>query len=248
MKQPITLIETTDEVDVMVVGAHPDDVEIGVGGTIASMTELGYRVGIIDLTDGEPTPKSPGPDVRLAEARAAGVILGIQLRKVLPLPNRQLMDGFAERVALATEFRRYRPKLVIGLGSKTPLASPDHYQAVQIVDAAVFYARLSKWDEHFSGYPVHSISKQMYYRLQFEPVTGFENSLTIDISKTLERKIAAVECYKTQFPPEKRYVFDRVRALAMAAGAAIGVEAGEVLTSVRPIGTNDLCKTMGLSS
>ncbi len=62
------------------------------------------------------------------------------------------MDGFDERVALATEFRRYKPKMVIGLGGKTPLASPDHYQAVQIVDAAIFYSRLTKWDEHFPDY------------------------------------------------------------------------------------------------
>lgn len=246
MSEAITLIDRAKELDVIVVGAHPDDVEIGVGGTVASLVDHGYRVGIIDLTDGEPTPNSPGPHVRLEEARQAGEILQVHLRKILPLTNRRLMDGFEERVALATEFRRYKPKMVIGLGGKTPLASPDHYQAVQILDAAVFYSRLTKWDEHFSGLPVHAITKQLYYRLQFEPQFGGENFITVDVSEQLERKMASIACYKTQFPPEKAYVFERVRALAMAAGAAIGVRAGEVLSSVRPIGTNNLGQAMDI--
>lgn len=244
-----TLIESTDRLDVIVVGAHPDDVEIACGGTIAAMVAAGYKVGIIDLTDGEPTPNSPGPEVRLAEAKAAGEILGVQVRKVLPLTNRRLMDGFDERVLLAREFRRYRPRMVIGFGSKTPLASPDHYQAMQITDAAIFYSRLTKWDEHFEGLPVHTIEKQLYFRLQFEPspIVGFDNQITVDISQTLEKKIESIACYKTQFPPAKAYIFDRVRGLAIAAGAAIGASAGEVFCSVRPLSTTDLCKSMGLA-
>ena len=73
----------SDVLDVIAVGAHPDDVEIGCGGTLARMVEQGYRVGIVDLTDGEPTPLSPGPEVRLAESRAAAAELGIQFREAL---------------------------------------------------------------------------------------------------------------------------------------------------------------------
>ena len=61
-----------EALDVIAVGAHPDDVEIACGGTLARLVQLGYKVGIIDLTDGEPTPLSPGPEVRLEEARRAG--------------------------------------------------------------------------------------------------------------------------------------------------------------------------------
>jgi len=71
-----------DRLDVIAVGAHPDDVEIACGGTLAKLVKQGYRVGIIDLTDGEPTPNSPGPDVRLAEAQAAAVALGVQYRVI----------------------------------------------------------------------------------------------------------------------------------------------------------------------
>src|SRR3954451_19626091 len=101
------------QLDVIAVGAHPDDVEIACGGTLAKLVRQGYQVGIIDLTDGEPTPLSPGPEVRLREARRAAEILGVQVRRTLEFPNRRLFDGFEVRVALAKEFRRYRPKVVL---------------------------------------------------------------------------------------------------------------------------------------
>src|SRR5580698_2228720 len=147
-----------EKLDVIAVGAHPDDVEIACGGTLARLAKQGYRVGIIDLTDGEPTPLSPGPEVRLAEAERAAKILGVTKRIQLDMTNRRLFDSFEARVALGIEFRKYRPKLVLGFGEKTPLASPDHWQAMQITDAAVFYSRLCKWDEHFNGLPVHTIA------------------------------------------------------------------------------------------
>src|SRR5271168_4474371 len=114
--------ELPEQLDVIAVGAHPDDVEISCGGTLARLVKQGYQVGIIDLTDGEPTPHSPGPDVRLAEAKAAAEVLGVQVRVQLDMPNRRLFDTFESRVMLAKEFRRYRPRLVLGFGEKTPLA------------------------------------------------------------------------------------------------------------------------------
>ena len=144
------LHETLPEpLDVLAVGAHPDDVEIAVGGTLATLARQGYRVGIVDLTDGEPTPRSPGPEVRRREAEKAAEILGVTVREILPLSNRRLFDEFDSRVALARVFRRYRPSIVMGIDGKTPMASPDHWQAMQITDAAIFYSRLCKWDDQF---------------------------------------------------------------------------------------------------
>jgi N-acetylglucosamine malate deacetylase 1 len=234
------------QLDVIAVGAHPDDVEIACGGTLAKLARQGYKVGIIDLTDGEPTPMSPGPEVRLAEAQRAAEVLGAAVRVTLDLPNRRLFDSFESRVLLAKEFRKYRPKIVIGFGDKTPLASPDHWQAMQITDAAVFYSRLTKWDEHFDKLPVHAIQAQLYFRLAFEPeiLSGYPSNFTVDISETLETKIEAVRCYQTQFPPGKAHVFDRIRGAAMISGAACGFAAGEAFVSTRPIGTLDLVKTV----
>ena len=77
------------QLDVIAVGAHPDDAEISCGGTLARLVEQGYQVGIIDLTDGEPTPRSPGPEVRLAESRQAASVLGAEFRETLTLPTRK---------------------------------------------------------------------------------------------------------------------------------------------------------------
>lgn len=237
--------DLASRLDVIAVGAHPDDVEIACGGTLARLAKQGYRVGIVDLTDGEPTPLSPGPEVRLAEADEAARVLGVARRIQLGLPNRRLFDSFEARVALAKEFRRYRPRLVLGFGEKTPLASPDHWQAMQITDAAVFYSRLTKWDEHFDHLPVHAVSAQMYYSLAFNSLAPMPapGQVIVDVTETLETKLAAVACYRTQFPPEKQYLFDRLRSLALLQGMAAGLSAGELLHSTRALGTRDL---MGL--
>jgi len=236
------------QLDVIAVGAHPDDVEIACGGTLAMLVKQGFRVGIIDLTDGEPTPLSPGPETRLEEARLAAKALGVEVRVTLDLPNRRLFDSFESRVALAKEFRKYRPRLVLGFGEKTPMASPDHWQAMQITDAAIFYSRLTKWDDDFDGLPVHTISAQMYYTLAFgalglPPGAGH---LVVDISETLEMKLESVRCYRTQFPPAKEHIFDRIRAFALRQGSAAGCQAGELLISPHTLGTKNLMQTLGL--
>ncbi|MFP6753183.1 MAG: PIG-L family deacetylase [Pirellulaceae bacterium] len=233
------------QLDVIAVGAHPDDVEIACGGTLASLADRGYQVGIIDLTDGEPTPGSPGPEARLEEARKAAEVLGAQ-RVTLDLPNRRLFDCFEARLALAKEFRKYRPRIVIGFGDKTPMASPDHWQAMLITDAAVFYSRLCKWPEHFDSLPEHVISAQLYYRLAFEPlaIDSPLSRFTVDITETLERKIASIRCYQTQFPPQKEYVFERVESMARTTGAEAGVGAGELFFTTRPLVSQDLVTTV----
>lgn len=234
--------QVEEGLDVIAVGAHPDDVEIACGGTLAELVEQGCRVGIIDLTDGEPTPLCPDPEVRLAEAQEAARTLGIHKRIVLDLPNRRLFDSFEARVALAREFRRYRPSVVLGIGMKTPMASPDHWQAMQIFDAGVFYSRLSKWDEFFDGMEVHSIKTQLYFPLSFDLVSAsaLPHAFVSDISETIEKKIAAIQCYKTQFSRSKLPILDRVRGLATAVGASAGYTAGELLARTRPLGTRNL--------
>ena len=232
------------QLDVIAVGAHPDDVEIACGGTLAKLVKQGYGVGIIDLTDGEPTPKSPGPEVRLEEARRAAAALGVTTRVQLGMTNRRLFDSFEARVALAKEFRKYRPRLVLGFGEKTPLASPDHWQAMQITDAAVFYSRLTKWDEHFDGLPVHTVPALVYFRLAFTAPAMVEGAghFVVDISEEFETKLESVRCYQTQFPPEKAHVFDRIRAVDQHHGLMAGFAAGELFTPTRLPGTRNLMK------
>jgi len=235
-----------EPLDVIAVGAHPDDVEIGCGGTLAALVLQGYRVGIVDLTDGEPTPLSPGPHIRLEEARKAAQILGVQFRETLELPNRRLFDSFEARVELAKIFRKYRPKIVIGIADKTPMASPDHWQAMQITDAAIFYSRLTKWDDQFDGLSVHTITRQLWYPLGFKSLTIPEGAghFVTDISQVLDKKIEAVQAYQTQFPPGKEHVFRMIEGQNRFLGATAGFEAGELLVSSTAIGVRDMMKVL----
>lgn len=231
-----------EQLDVLAVGAHPDDVEIACGGTLAALADLGYRVGIVDLTDGEPTPLSPGPEVRLEEARKAAEILKVEVRVTLDLPNRRLFDTYENRLALAKVFRRYRPRIVIGPGGATPMASPDHYQAMLLTDAAVFYSRLTKWDDQFDHLPPHRVLTHVHYWLALRGPDPPANMpvFVVDITRTFERKIEAIRAYETQFPPEKSFVFEAVEALNRSAGLKAGFRYGELFLSHRLPGTRDL--------
>lgn len=233
-----------EPLDVVAVGAHPDDVEIGCGGTLAKLVEQGYRVGIVDLTDGEPTPGSPSPEARAEEAVRAAEVLGVHHRANLDLGNRRLMDSYEARVALAKELRRWRPRLLLSLGEKTPTASPDHWQAVQITEAAMFYSRLTKWDDQFDHLPPHRIDGLLHYSLNFyslDPPPG--HSFVVDVTSTFEKKMESVRAYATQFPPEKQHIFARLEAMAHYFGEAAGFGRGERLSSPRAVGVRDV---MGL--
>jgi N-acetylglucosamine malate deacetylase 1 len=139
-------VSADPRLDVIFAMPHPDDVEITCGGTIAKLVKLGYRVGVLHMTDGEPTPRGT-PAVRAAEGAAAAECLGVTLVETLPLTNRELMDGPSARYAVATAFRKHRPRIVVGMAGRTPAASPDHWQAQLILEGARFYSQLTKWDE-----------------------------------------------------------------------------------------------------
>lgn len=235
-----------EPLDVIAVGAHPDDVEIGCGGTLARMVQQGVRVGIVDLTDGEPTPLSSGPEARLEEARQAAAVLGVRVRITLDLPNRRLFDSFESRVALAKIFRRYRPRLVLGIADRTPLASPDHWQAMQITDAAVFYSRLTKWDNAFDQLPVHRIDRQLWYPLGLQNLSLPQGggAFVSDISSTLEIKLASIRAYQSQFPPDKQRVFQLVESQGRMLGATAGFDAGEMLVSATTLGLSSVFETL----
>ena len=239
-------LELPPPFDVVAVGAHPDDVEIAVGGTLARLVQQGYRVGIVDLTNGEPTPGSPSVEVRLAEAREAARILGVHARETLTLPNRCLFDSFASRIALARVFRLWRPKLVLGIADKTPMASPDHWQAMQITDAAVFYSRLTKWDDEFAGLPAHTIQRQLWYPLGLSnlDLSAGSGRFVADISTTLPIKLEAIRAYQTQFPPAKQRVFSWVESQSRLYGHSAGFEAGELLIAATMLGITDLVQTL----
>src|SRR6185369_14059177 len=111
--------ELPERLDVVAVAPHPDDLELTCGGMLAKLVRQGYRVGIIDLTTGEPTPRGD-EEIRAREAEAARRLLGVHVRVYLGLPNRVLMDSPEGRFRLATELRRFRPDVLVAMAGRTP--------------------------------------------------------------------------------------------------------------------------------
>ncbi|MCX7700365.1 MAG: PIG-L family deacetylase [Gemmataceae bacterium] len=231
--------------DVLAVAPHPDDLEILCGGTLALLVKKGYRVGMIDLTTGEPTPRGT-VERRAAEAEAARQALGVPFRLNLNLPNRELMDTPANRYALATVFRRYRPEIVIAAAGRTPAASPDHYQGQLLIEAARFYSQLTKWDDRFEGLPPHRVPQLVYAPFPFDAEQRhWPGTFIVDISDTFETKVQAVRCYSSQFDEER---FARLHHFLAGHNAAIGGRCGfrygELFHLPVPVGSADLVTTV----
>src|SRR5262249_20358809 len=149
--------------------------------------------------------------------------------------------SFEARVMLAKVFRTYRPSIVLGIADKTPMASPDHWQAMQITDAGVFYSRLTKWDESFDHLPPHTIKYQIWYPLGFASLRNpSAGQFVVDISDTLPIKLEAIRAYRTQFPPAKERVFPLVESFNRLYGQGAGFQAGELFFSTAMVGVRDL--------
>ncbi|MCS6852960.1 MAG: bacillithiol biosynthesis deacetylase BshB1 [Gemmataceae bacterium] len=223
--------------DYLVIAPHPDDAELGVGGTILLLKAQGARVGVLDLTDGEPTPHG-SPELRRRETEAATAVLGLDWRGNLGLPNRALVHDLAARKALASVIRELRPRVLFAPYWED--AHPDHVQASSLADAARFWAKLTKTD--MPGEP-HYPQRMFYYfsiHLRVHPKPSF----VMDISPYLEGKMRAVSCYESQFlsgrSPQWPTILDDLRDRARYWGWAIGSAYGEPLVSREEIGLRGL--------
>ncbi len=236
----------SETLDILFTAPHPDDLEIGCGGTIALLVKQGYRVGMAHLTNGEPTPLGD-PETRMKELRAAADILGVQVCEMVGLTNRVLMDGPEARFALASVVRKYKPRILVGIAGRTVAASPDHYQSQLITEATRFYSQLTKWDDRFKGTPPHRVDHLIYRAIpRSAEIPHFHAQFIVDITSTIDQKIAAVECYKSQFPP-KRFAGLKHYILSTAGyeGAGSGFDYGELYCLPRPIGVTDMMPLFG---
>ncbi len=233
-------MELPEPLDVLAVGPHPDDLEITCGGTLAKLVRQGRRVGMLDLTTGEPTPRG-SLEIRAKEAELARQVLGVPTRINLALPNRELFDNAANRAALATEFRRWRPRVVIGTFGRTPAASPDHYQGQLLIEAARFWSQLTKWDERFHGIPPYRVPHLVYCPFPFDAEQrSFHATFVVDITDTFETKLQAIGCYQSQFDEGRLAKVSHFMGAANATnGARCGFAYGEMFALPTPVGTDD---------
>lgn len=216
--------------DALCIGAHPDDVEMGMGGTVAGMIARGLKVAIVDITDGEPTPFG-SHEMRMVECREAADMLGVELRVNLGGTNRYLRDEVSLRTALAVEIRRLRPRVIF-----VPYAvdaHPDHIAAHSIAVAARFMAKLSKTE--MSGEPFYP--KRIYQFAAIHQKMVREPSFFVDISENLETKLAAARCYRSQFfdNPANCDALSGLEIQARSAGLSAGCAAAEPFYAFEPI-------------
>jgi N-acetylglucosamine malate deacetylase 1 len=223
--------------DILVVAPHPDDAELGMGGGIARWIEQGKRVGILDLTNGEPTPFG-SPEVRAAETAKASAILGVKWRWNLGLRNRFVESTLEARHRLAGFFRVVRPRWLFAPYWED--AHPDHVAATALIEAARFWAKLSNSD--LAGKAFHPERIFYYYCIHLKIVP--QPAFIFDISSTWEKKLAAIRAYESQFITGREALdpqpIDRFRDEAAYWGKTIGTRFGEPYSTREPIGLTDL--------
>ncbi len=223
--------------DILVVAPHPDDAELGMGGAILKLKAEGVRVGVLDLTSGEPTPHG-STEIRQRETVAATKILELDWRENLGLPNRSLEPTLEARAQLAGVIRQQRPRWLFAPYWQD--AHPDHVAATQLVEAARFWSKLTKTD--LPGKPHHPERIYNYFcvHLKLAP----QPALVLDITSEWEQKLAAIRCYESQFitgrPTQPPTFLEGLRDEAAYWGNTIGVKYGEPFTCREPLGLNSM--------
>jgi bacillithiol biosynthesis deacetylase BshB1 len=223
--------------DALVIAPHPDDAELSMGGTIIRLIQQGWKVGVLDLTSGEPTPLG-SLEKRSQETAEASAALGLTWRKNLGLPNRNLEPSLLNRRNLAAVFREVRPRLLFAPFWED--AHPDHTAATKLVEDARFWSKLSKSD--IPGEPFHPSRILYYFSVHLKIVE--RPSFLLDISDQLEAKIQAMRAYRSQLldnvPEGKPGVIDSVCDRTRFWGHTIGVRHAEPFASREPIGLGGL--------
>ena len=179
---------TAVTVDILAFGAHPDDVELGAGGTLIRAARAGAKTGVITLTRGEMGTRGT-PAARAAEFDAASAVMGAAHHEMLSLPDGRLQADDPSRDAVIREIREHRPRIVL-----LPYwedRHPDHPATSRIVEEAAFLAGLQKRD---TGQEPHRPSQLVYYMSSWE----FEPSFIVDVSDVIEEKRRTLQAYGSQ--------------------------------------------------
>jgi N-acetylglucosamine malate deacetylase 1 len=212
----------------LAIAAHPDDIELGVAGTLIKLSRMGYKVGIIDCTQGELGTRG-SPEIRMQEAQEAGQVMGLQVRDNLKLPDTLISNNRENQLKLIRLIRLYQPDLVLAQHWDT--RHPDHCNASNLVTDSCHFAGLAKIETDQHRWRPHQI---IYFHL---PVY-INPTFIVDITELYEERVKAIEAYKSQFTLDSRpqdlttgmtqpVFLKMIEARARFYGSLIGVEFGE---------------------
>jgi N-acetylglucosamine malate deacetylase 1 len=240
-----------EPLDVLALAAHPDDIELCVGGTVCTLTGAGHRVGVVDFTRGELGSRGT-PELRLQEADKAAAILGLSARENLGLPDGNIENSKANQRAVIRAVRRYRPHVV--LINSLACRHPDHGAAAQLAIDALYYAGLRKIaTTEDDGAPQEPW--RPHHVLHYMQAVPFDPTFVVDVSDVWEQRTEALQAFASQFynpdydpkadEPEtfisNPEFFAWVEAQARTYGYKIGATYGEpLLYRHGPVGVHDL--------
>ncbi len=233
------------KVDILAIGVHPDDIELGCGGTIAHHLKLGKSVAFVDLTQGELGSRGSAK-LRLEEAKKAKEYFGIKHRE-----NLGMADGFFQHtqeniIKIVEQIRRFKPEVV--LANAIVDRHPDHGRAAKLISDACFASGLRRIETSINGQiQTHWRPKAVYHYIQDH---NLKPDFVVDISDSIDDKMAAIMCFSSQFydpnskepktPISGKDFLDFVKAKAASYGRPIGVEYGEGFNVARDIGVDNL--------
>ncbi|HPQ08302.1 MAG TPA: bacillithiol biosynthesis deacetylase BshB1 [Bacteroidia bacterium] len=233
------------KLNILAFGAHPDDVEISCAGIILKHIDLGYSVGIIDLTGGELGTRG-NKELRLQEASKANKLMGISIRE-----NLNMRDGFFKndeehQLKIIQKIRQYQPDII--LANAPTDRHNDHGRAAQLVKEAAFLSGLIKIETTLDGQAQQAWRpKAVYHYIQDY---FLEPTFVVDISPYFQKKIEILKCYSSQFynpnsnepetPISKKDFFDVIESKARILGRYINAEFAEGFIANRYIGVNDI--------
>lgn len=224
--------------DVLAIGAHPDDVDLGMGGLAHKLARTGRQVAILDLSRGEMGTRGTVEE-RLAEAAEAARRLGVAARENARLPDGHLENSYEQREAIVPFIRKFRPEVI--LAPMTPDRHPDHGAAHDLARDANFMAGLARIE---TGHPTYRAPKVYYYSPYFD--LADDPAFVVDISEDFEAKLEALRAFASQFHnPEYKGAptmiaserfWKSIKIRAAYWGNRIGVDYGEPIYTLEPVG------------
>lgn len=233
------------KVDILAIGAHPDDIELSAGGTVVKSVHQGKKVAIVDLTQGELGSRGT-IETRYEEAEAARQIMGVHYRE-----NLKLADGFFEQdkeslLKLVVAIRKYQPDIV--LANAISDRHPDHGRGSDFISRACFLSGLLKIETFSdSGKQMHWRPRVVYHYIQDRYI---KPDFIVDVSDFKQQKFNAILAYKTQFyqdgisgpqtPISGQGFLDSLEARLIQFGRDINVKYGEGFTAERTVGIDDI--------
>jgi len=233
------------KLDVLAIGAHPDDIELSCAATLAKLSRHGKQVGILDLTDGELGTRGTRA-IRLKEAAAASKIIGVHTRISLGLPDGNIEVNQQNIKKVIQVIRHYQP--VILLIPHWMERHPDHEHAHRLCREAWFYSGLEKIPSTYKGKPQESYRPKRYYH--YMQKYEFQPTFIVDVTETYEAKRQSLLAFESQFynPKSKeretilssKLFLESIDARDRHFGSLMNVEYGEAFYSIEPLGFNSL--------